>query len=330
MSTSNSNNSDNSAHASAMAATNSSRRRRWRMKHGPESKVVSASQSNQASQSRHALLPAPAPVKPPDVVPQVALVDTQVESEDQLQDRVQDRVKDRVQSSRTDAETSREHSRTNLQARLGGARERAKEASRRRRRARREGFHWYERDRDSRFWGRRMGITPRVVLTLAVLTVISLFAFLIAAKAAGRAGIRVQPVKASDANPIIIQQEGSGGGTATPALPTYVVGVWVSNMSPAPSGSLLVYVRVTQNAGGLTNEPVAGVPVTISSPNGSARGVVKTNSNGLATFRFFYGQSPGLPGLHHSDGYHRQAESYQHYRLCAGVMHAPVIPAPQP
>jgi hypothetical protein len=140
-----------------------------------------------------------------------------------------------------------------------------------------------------------MGVTPRVVLTVAVLTVISLFAFLIAAKASGRAGIRVPPVKATNANPIIIQQEGSGGGTATPALPPYVVGVWVSNMSPAPSGSLLVYVRVTENASGLTNEPVAGVPVTISSSNGRARGVVKTNSSGLATFTFFYGQSPGFP-----------------------------------
>jgi hypothetical protein len=298
VSISNFSNSDNSAHASTVTAANSSRRRRWRMKHGPDSRRGAAPQRGQSGQTPHPLLPAPAApsaVPPNEILeddePQVLLVDTNPETEAQFEDW--------VQSSRVDAETRREHSRTNLRGRLGTVREKAKETARRRRRARREGFRWYERSWENRFWGRQLGITPRVVLTLAVITVISLFAFLIAAKAAGRAGIRVQALKASTANPIIIQPQGSGGDTPTPALPTYVVGVWFSNMSPAPSGSLQVYVRVTENAGGISNEPVANVPVTIASSNGGARGgihgVVKTNPGGLATFTFFYGQSPGFP-----------------------------------
>jgi hypothetical protein len=145
-----------------------------------------------------------------------------------------------------------------------------------------------------------MGITPRIALTLAMLTLVSLFAFLLAAKAAGRTSLPLQSGdKATNANPIIIQQQGSGGGSPTPAFPAYVVGVWVSNMSPSASGSILVYVRVTENASGISNEPVPNVPVTISSPNGGVPGgihrAVKTNSSGLATFTLFYGQSPGLP-----------------------------------
>jgi hypothetical protein len=226
-------------------------------------------------------------------VPQVLLVDTEAESEDQFEDEFQDRV----HIPRPDAETRREHSRTSLRARLKSVRETANEAARGRRRARREGFHWYERKWDNRFWARRLGVTPRALLTLAVITVISLFAFLIAARAAGRTSLPAQSGKASNANPIIIQQQQqyTGGGSPTPALPTYVVGVWFSNMSPSPSGSLQVFVRVTANTAGLTSEPVAKVPVTLASPNGRASGIVKTNSSGVATFTFFYGQSPGFP-----------------------------------
>jgi hypothetical protein len=293
-----SNNTDNSAHASADSlnsshAANSSRRRRWRLKHSLESKAAPFARS---VTSRDPLLPTPAmaPAKPPDREPQTLLVGRTPESGNGKSSLPGDAVHLQPSSS-TDAKTRVKRSRISLRARLGAVREKAREAARRRRRARREGFRWYEREWDGRFWVSRMGITPRAVLTLAVVTVVSLFAFLIAARAAGRAGIPVQSGKATDANPIIIQQEGSGGGIATPALPTYVVGVWVSNMSPPASGSLGVYVRVTKNVGGITNEPVANVPVTIASPNGRARGVVKTNSSGLATFTFFYGQSPGFP-----------------------------------
>ena len=261
------------------------------MKHMPEPKAVPVAQS---SKSRDPLLPMPvmSSAEPRDPEPPVLFFGRTPESENGKSSLPGDTAHFQ-QSASTDARTS--HPRISLRARLGAVRERTGEAARRRRRARREGFRWYEREWDSRFWAGRMGITPRAVLTLALVTVVSLFAFLIAARAAGRAGIPVQSGKATDVNPIIIQPEGSGGGVATPSVPTYVVGVWVSNMSPPSSGSVQVYVRVTENVGGVTNEPVAYVPVSIKSSNGIARGVVKTNLSGLATFTFFYGQSPGFP-----------------------------------
>jgi hypothetical protein len=42
-------------------------------------------------------------------------------------------------------------------------------------------------------------------------------------------------------------------------------------------------------------QPVANVPVKISSLNGVADGVVKTDASGLAFFTFFYGAVDGSP-----------------------------------
>ena len=203
--------------------------------------------------------------------------------------------------------------RTGLRERLTIMREKTKEERRRRDRHRREGFRWYEREWESRFWARRLGITPRAIVSVALVIVVSLFVFLIAARAATRTSV---PGSAStthqDANPIIIQQEGSdSGGTGsnlTPTLPNYTLGMWVSSMSPAASGSVQLYVRVTEDSSTAVNEPVSNVKVQVTSPYGVARSTATasgrrgargdtatTDANGLVIFTFFYGAVPGTP-----------------------------------
>jgi hypothetical protein len=209
--------------------------------------------------------------------------------------------------------------RTGLRERLVVIREKAKEERRRRARRSREGFRWYEREWESRFWVTRLGITPHAVLTVSMAIVVGLFVFLIAARAASRTPISgTASTKRQDANPIIIQQEGSIGGTTgslTPTLPTYILGIWVSSMSPAASGVEQVYVRVTENTSTEVNEPVPNVKVQVTSPYGVARSASTpsppkrggkgggggstpsdtafTDANGLAIFTFFYGAGPG-------------------------------------
>ncbi|MGO8950394.1 MAG: hypothetical protein ACLQUY_22585 [Ktedonobacterales bacterium] len=148
-----------------------------------------------------------------------------------------------------------------------------------------------------------MGITPRVILTIILIVMASLFVFLIAARAASRAGLPLVTGTARNANPIVIQQENSGY-TPAPGLPTYTLGVWVSSMSPPASGSIQVYVRVTINTSNETNRPMRNVAVQVSSSNGFARSnlakgsgsnVATTDANGLASFTLFYGAAPSSP-----------------------------------
>jgi hypothetical protein len=201
--------------------------------------------------------------------------------------------------------------RTGLPERITVIRAKAKEERRRRARRRREGFSWHEREWESRFWAARLGITPHTVLTVSLIIVVGLFVFLIAARAATRPSISgAGSARRQNANPIIIQQEGSsGGGSATPTLPTYILGVWVSSMSPAASGEEQVYVRVTENTSTDVNEPVPNVKVQVTCPYGVARSntppkrggrgdstpsnTAVTDANGLAIFTLFYGAGPG-------------------------------------
>jgi hypothetical protein len=210
---------------------------------------------------------------------------------------------------------SRRAARTGLRERIIVIREKVKEERRRRDRHRREGFQWYEREWGSRFWAARLGITPHTVLTVSLVIVVGLFVFLIAARAASRTPVSgIGGAKRQNANPIIIQQEGNTGGTAgsnTTAGPTYILGIWVSSMSPAGSGVEQVYVRVTENTSTGVNEPVPNVKVQVTSPYGVARSTTMpslptrgggvaapsdtavTDANGLAIFNFFYGAGPG-------------------------------------
>jgi hypothetical protein len=209
--------------------------------------------------------------------------------------------------------------RSGLRERLIVMREKAKEERHRRDRRRREGFHWSEREWDSRFWATRLGITPHTVLTVSLVIVVGLFVFLIGARAASRAAFPgTGSTKRQNANPIIIQQEGNNGDTAgssTPSAPAYILGVWVSSMSPAGSGVEQVYVRVTETTSTDVNEPVPNVKVQVTSPYGVARSIsppspakrggkggggvaapsdtAVTDANGLATFNFYYGAGPG-------------------------------------
>jgi hypothetical protein len=186
-------------------------------------------------------------------------------------------------------------SRSRMRTGLGSIREHAKEAARKRRRPRRDGFFWYEREWEERFWVRRTRLTPRALLTFALVLVVSLFVLLIAARAASRTAIpSARSSNGSNADPIIIQHEGYWD-PPIPVAPAYAVGVWVSDMSPPASGVEEVYVEVTRNPDGPTVKPVANIPVKISSENGVAYGVVKTNASGLAVFTFFYGSVPGSP-----------------------------------
>jgi hypothetical protein len=213
---------------------------------------------------------------------------------------------------------SRRAARTGLRERLIVIREKVKEERRRRDRDRREGFAWYEREWESRFWVTRLGITPHTVLTVSLVIVVVLFVFLIAARASSRTPVLgIGSTKHENANPIIIQQEGSNGDTTgsstAPAVPTYIVGIWVSSMSPAGSGVEQVYVRVTEDTSTGVNEPVPNVKVQVTSPYGVARSTTMpglptrggkggvaassdtgvTDANGLAIFNFFYGAGPG-------------------------------------
>jgi hypothetical protein len=124
---------------------------------------------------------------------------------------------------------------------------------------------------------------------------VSLFVLLIAARAASRTATpSARSSNGSNADPIIIQHEGYWY-PSIPGAPAYAVGVWVSDTSPPASGVEEVYVEVTRNPDGPTVEPVANIPVKISSKNGVAHGVVKTDASGLAVFTFFYGSAPGSP-----------------------------------
>jgi hypothetical protein len=87
-------------------------------------------------------------------------------------------------------------------------------------------------------------------------------------------------------------------GTATPTLPrqAYVVGAWVSDSAPSSSGSLQVYVRVTDYA---SLQPVQGVSVTAqvqftcaTAYRVAAYGPIPTGARGLASFEVSF---TGLP-----------------------------------
>ncbi|GEM_PF-2515387 len=184
-------------------------------------------------------------------------------------------------------------------SRLQATREAAREPRRpRNRRSRRGDFHWREREWGSRLWVQRLRLIPSLAVTLILVIIVSFFAFVVATRAANKA---VPPPHTSRGTviPVIIQQP-SGDSSPTPALPAYTVGVWLSSMSPGASGTLQVYVRVSQNSDGgadITNGPVAGVPVTISATYGGVvgNGPVKTDENGLATFNFSYSAPGGSP-----------------------------------
>ncbi len=100
--------------------------------------------------------------------------------------------------------------------------------------------------------------------------------------------------------PAIVVHDALGTPTPTVPLQAYVVGAWVSDSAPPPSGSVRVYVRVTDYASLL---PVRGVSVSVqvqftcaTAYRVATYGPLPTGARGLASFEVsFTGLPPGQP-----------------------------------
>lgn len=88
----------------------------------------------------------------------------------------------------------------------------------------------------------------------------------------------------------VIVKQPSANGQPTPVAPMYEIGAWVSDNTPPASGTVRVYVRISQGA-----KPMANVAVTLSvrfAYSTTLLGPQTTNSDGLATFTVFYSNAP--------------------------------------
>jgi hypothetical protein len=86
--------------------------------------------------------------------------------------------------------------------------------------------------------------------------------------------------------------------TPTLAPPAYAIGAWPSNSSPPSSGTLVIYVRVTETLG---DAAAVGVPVYLKVKfpySTQSYGPVPTNGDGIAAFKVTYGGlPPGQPAF---------------------------------
>jgi hypothetical protein len=112
------------------------------------------------------------------------------------------------------------------------------------------------------------------------------------------AGTVVGPVASSTTSALIVQPGASTPTTQIKPPPEtpYVVGAWASNNAPPSSGTVKIYVRVTDHSGFV---PVPGASVTLkvmftcsTGSHVSAYGPVTTDAYGLATIPVTYA---GLP-----------------------------------
>lgn len=92
----------------------------------------------------------------------------------------------------------------------------------------------------------------------------------------------------------VVVRAGTAPSTPTPAQPAYELGVWPSNSSPASTGEVTVYARLTGLGRGTG---VGKVPITlrVTFPSGvRVYGPVRTNAYGLAAFTVtFHNLPPG-------------------------------------
>lgn len=151
------------------------------------------------------------------------------------------------------------------------------------------------RERD---WGLRGQIRARVLslsviaAALVVALIAGLTVFHWAEKAGAAIGQLPAPQTTVSAPSGIIVQSGNTGAAATPTLPTYLMGAWVSDTAPTSGSQVQVFVRVTGPSGG----PVANQAVTLSVqyPSGTTTvGPVTTDAYGLATFNVPAGKGTG-------------------------------------
>ncbi|WIG58504.1 MAG: hypothetical protein OJF49_001250 [Ktedonobacterales bacterium] len=153
---------------------------------------------------------------------------------------------------------------------------------------RESGFSWRERDWGRAEWSRRLRVLATLGAALLILLVAVLVGVNIASRAAGSVRTRLPAIPTSTAGGHqVVLQPGISDNSPTPEATQYSIGVWVSNLSPPSSGTIKVFVRITNN---LT--PMPNVPVTISA-NGRGFSAIKTDRYGLATFSFSYSLGVG-------------------------------------
>jgi hypothetical protein len=161
---------------------------------------------------------------------------------------------------------------------------------------RRSPYGWRERDWRSSRAATILRIVPLVALLLITVGLISVLAFSLATRVARSASPyltlpQTTPVNAPS-NDVLVQP--APASSPTPAAPTDLIGVWVAQYDPAPGSLVTVHVRVTTDQ--LT--PATGVPVSlyVTWPYGSQTfGIVKTDTDGLATFTIPAGGASGQP-----------------------------------
>jgi hypothetical protein len=156
----------------------------------------------------------------------------------------------------------------------------------------REFFQRSERDWRQSTWYREFRLLPRVLAVVLFIAVASTFAVVVATKAAALSPSVLATAQATPplSGGIVLQQSPGGSGTPTTVASSYLMGIWPSNASPPPSGSVQIFVRLSDAA-----TPIAGVRVSlsVSLPGASiASGSVKTDGYGLATFTVTYGGAP--------------------------------------
>jgi hypothetical protein len=152
---------------------------------------------------------------------------------------------------------------------------------------------------------RRVFYSPALLplLCLAVVTILmsSTLAYMAFSRGAQGWGARsADATSAAQPTQAIVVRGAPGTATAPVVRPAYVMGAWVSDSAPPPTGSIQVYVRVTDYVSLL---PAAGVPVALQvqftcSVAYSAQpfGPTPTDTDGIASFTVtFSGLQPGQP-----------------------------------
>lgn len=161
---------------------------------------------------------------------------------------------------------------------------------------RRSAFSLRERDWRTLAWIRRVRGVPAVGALVAILLIVGAFALVLASRAASSAGNRLLGTSVngrSSTQAVVVQAPQTTAPTTTDSSP-YQVGVWTSTYAPGTSGTIQVYVRVSENP-----TPIANVPVSVVLQIGQSStpyGPTKTDSDGIAVFNVFYsGATAGQP-----------------------------------
>jgi len=153
----------------------------------------------------------------------------------------------------------------------------------------RSGFTWRERDWRASAWAHRLQMLRGLAALIGLLAVATAFAFVLATRAANTARSSQQPLATAAPQGVLVQPV-QGSTTPTPALPPYLVGVWVDNPTPGGGGTEHVFVRVSHNVAAVVG---AQVYLSVQFASGTQPyGPVATGKDGVATFNVNYGFAP--------------------------------------